>query len=236
MKVFKDRYSLYDIEEKLEWEYSNNSKIRIVGDINLDYEDYRFLLEKYKAMSPHMGNMDVMMKYRLVQITSWTFFMRHEDPGRIYIDDFTPLIKKIPQHVAGMYLQLYSDTFCEYGFATAAINDLSIPGLFAVVALQAGMSKEEYSVLFDIINKRNNITVPRLYEENLFGQISYRMGQMFKYLDKESYCRVIEEICRVYVDTRINGYSVNDVLIRNERASYTLVEVFKERSEGLIRG
>ena len=233
MKVFKERYSLYDIEEKLDWEFSGNKKIRIVGDINLDYEDYRFLLDKLSVIKPHIGNMEILMKYRLSQIASWVFFMRYEEPSRIYIPDYESTMKHVPQHVAGHYLQMYSDAFCEYGFATATINDLSIGGLFAVIALQAGMSREEYEVLFDIINSKNNLTVPKLYEENLFGQISYRMGQMFRYLDRDTYCRVIEEICRVYVDTRINKYSVRDVLLNNEKAAYTLVDVFKQKCEGL---
>lgn len=229
MKVFKERYSLYDIEEKLEWEYSGNKKIRIVGDINIDYDDYRFLMDKLRAIQPHVGNLEVMMKYRLSQITSWIFYLRYEDPSRIYISDYHMIMKHIPQHVEKHYLQMYSDAFCEYGFATAAINDLTLQGLFAVVALQAGMSREEYGTLFDIINTKNNLTVPKLYEEKLFDQISYRMGQMFRYLDKDTYCTVIEEICRVYVDTRINKYSVNDVLMNNEKAAYTLVDVFKEK-------
>lgn len=229
MKVFKERYSLHDIEEKLEWEFSGNKKIRIVGDINLDYDDYRFLLEKLELIKPHMGNLDLLMRYRLSQIVSWAFFMRYEDPGRIYIADYEKVLKHIPQHVAGHYLQMYSDAYCEYGFATASINDLSVKGMFQVVALQAGMSREEYGVLFDIINSKDNLTVPKLYEENLFGQISYRMGQMFRYLDGDTYCRVIEEICRVYVDTKFNKYGTNAVLMNNEKAAYTLVDVFQEK-------
>lgn len=229
MKVFKERYSLYDIEEKLEWEFSGNKKIRIVGDINLDYDDYRFLLSRLEVLKPQIGNLDLIMRYRLSQIVSWAFFMRYEDPGRIYIANHESVLKQLPQHVAGHYLQMYSDAYCEYGFATAAINDLSIRGLVQVVALQAGMSREEYGVLFDIINSKDHLTVPKLYEENLFGQISYRMGQMFRYLDEDTYCRVIEEICRVYVDTKFNKYSKNEVLMNNEKAAYTLVDVFQEK-------
>ena len=229
MKVFKERYSLHDIEEKLEWEFSGNKKIRIVGDINLDYDDYRFLLSRLEVLKPQIGNLDLIMRYRLSQIVSWAFSMRYEDPGRIYIADHESVLKHFPQHVAGHYLQMYSDAYCEYGFATAAINDLSIRGLFQVVALQAGMSREEYGVLFDIINSKAHLTVPKLYEENLFGQISYRMGQMFRYLDEDTYCRVIEEICRVYVDTKFNKYSKNEVLMNNEKAAYTLVDVFQEK-------
>ena len=92
------------------------------------------------------------------------------------------------------------------------------------------MSEEEYGILYDIINGKNNLTIPKLYSENVFGQISYRMGQMFRYLDKDTYCKVLEEVCRVYVDTKINGHSSKQVLINNERAAYTLIDVFKEKS------
>ena len=230
MKVLKERYSLYDIEEKLEWEFSGNKKIRIIGDINFDYEDYKFLMEKLKALRPYTGDIEVLMKYRLSQITSWIFYMRYADPSKIYIDDYDMAVKNVPQHVVGHYLQMYSDAFCEYGFGTAAIDDLSVQGLFQIIALQAGMSEEEYGILYDIINGKNNLTIPKLYSENVFGQISYRMGQMFRYLDKDTYCKVLEEVCRVYVDTKINGHSSKQVLINNERAAYTLIDVFKEKS------
>jgi len=233
MKVFKERYSLHDIEEKLEWEFSGNKKIRIVGDINLEYDDYIFLKERLNVMKPHIGNMELLMRYRLSQITSWVFFMRYEDPGKIYVDNTERVLKHIPQHVAGHYLQMYSDAYCEYGFATAAINDLSVKGMFEVVALQAGMSMEEYGILFDIVDGKDNLTVPKLYDENLFGQISYRMGQMSRYLEKDTYYAVIEEICRVYVDTKFNRYSINEVLMNNEKAAYTLVDVFQKKCAGL---
>ena len=233
MKVFKERYSLYDIEEKLEWEFSGNNKIRIIGDINLDQEDYGFLMEKLKALRPYTGDIEVLMKYRLAQITSWIFYMRYHEPSKIYITDYDAAVKNVPQHVVGHYLQMYSDAFCEYGFGTASIDDLSVKGLFQIIALQAGMSREEYGILFDIINSKNNLTIPKLYSENVFGQISYRMGQMFRYLDEDTYCRVLEEVCRVYVDTRINQYDKRDILLKNEMAAYTLVDVFKEKCDRL---
>lgn len=230
MKVFKERYSLFDIEEKLDWEFSGNKKIRIVGDINLDYEDYVFLKDRLQALRTYRGNMEVLMRYRLSRIVTWAFSLRYEDQNRVYNPDYDKIVKQIPQHVVGHYVQLYSDTFCEYGFATASINDLSVAGLFEVVALQAGMSREEYGILYDIINSKNNLTIPKLYSENVLGQVSYRVGQIVRYYDEDTYCKALEEVCRVYVDTKINGYSVNQVLLNNERAAYTLVDVFKEKS------
>lgn len=230
MRYFNGEYSLYEIEKMLEREFVNNPRIRIIGDMEIDYDDYRLLSEKLKGIRSQYGNLQVIDRYRLCQILGWVGYLRYENPDRIYLANRQVLSKKLPQHVAGQFLQMFSDAFCEYGFRTGDIEDISFEGLCQVVALQAGMSRDEYSAMYEILRAHKNLTIPRLYDEQIFRQVSYRMGEIFKYLEKETHMLVIKTICDVYVDARYNGLGTIEIMNRKPEASYVLIDTFTRKA------
>lgn len=230
MKYFNRDSSLYDVEKMLEREFVNNPRIRIVGDMEIDHDDYNFLNEKLRGVRSQYGNLQIIDRYRLCQILGWVGYLKFENPDRIYLANRQALSKKLPQHVAGQFLQMFSDAFCEYGFKTGDISDISFDGLCQVVALQAGMHREEYSTMYEILRAHKSLTIPRLYDEQIFRQVSYRMGEIFKYLNKETHMLVIRTICDVYVDARYNDLSVLEIMNRKPDASYVLIDTFVQRA------
>ena len=80
MKNLTQNMSLLDLEKKFEEEITSvDNNIRIIGDLNISYEDYITIREKINALMDYKDNITVWNQYRLCTLVSWVFSIIYED-------------------------------------------------------------------------------------------------------------------------------------------------------------
>ena len=110
MKNLANNVSLLELEKKLEQEITSGSNIRIIGDLNISYEDYTTIREKINELMNYKDNITVWNQYRLCTLVSWVFSLIYEDT-EYSADNFMESFDGFHQYAIRYLLDIYNETF-----------------------------------------------------------------------------------------------------------------------------
>ena len=86
MNILDADFTLYEIEQTLEERFRMEEKmLRTIGDLDLSYEDYKYLVLKLKGISKYMTRIEVFEQYKLSIITALVFSIRYEKKTAFYL-------------------------------------------------------------------------------------------------------------------------------------------------------
>jgi hypothetical protein len=144
MNVFATSSSLLEIEKTLVEELSKEENdINFIGDLNLSYEDYRYLVMKLKKIQRHKYCISLLERYRCSIVTAWTFSLKFEKKERTSYFIAKRIMEDIPQHQLRYSLNILFLVFEEYGIINFRADKKNMERLFSIVEINSGILKEK---------------------------------------------------------------------------------------------
>lgn len=116
MKILDSVLSLEQMEDILEKELERQKhSIRIFGDLDLSYEDYKCLSLKFRGIYRYPGSIEILENFKLSLLTAWIFSLRYEKEEISYYN-IKKVLLKLPQYMQRKFISMCSETFEEYQY------------------------------------------------------------------------------------------------------------------------
>ena len=151
MKNLDNSKSLLEFEKMFEKEITSaENDIRIIGDLNISYEDYILIKEKINTLMDYKDNITVWNKYKLCTLVTWVFSIIYEDKN-FNASSFLTSFDGFHQYAVRYLLDIYNETFEEFGLEIPGMVINSEESLQQAIILQAGIPDEYHRELFNML-------------------------------------------------------------------------------------
>ena len=220
MKNLTKNMSLLDLERKFE-EAITSEDIRIIGDLNISYEDYVTIREKISKLMDYKDNITVWNQYRLCTLVSWVFSLIYED-AEYNATNFMESFDGFHQYTVRYLLDIYNETFEEFGLEIPGLVINSEESLQEAIILQAGVPDEYHKVLFDALNSTVDETTVNI-EKDVMKDFSPKIKTMFKCLNRDRQKKLVNLYRKAFIEIKVKGMSRDEVLKRNPITSRRVI-------------
>lgn len=225
MNILDADLTLLELEELLELEMRNEEKdIRIIGDLDLSYEDYKYMILRLKGLTKYRWNMEVFEKYKLCIITSWVFTLRYETDKNFMYDKVKRLLNGLQQHHLRYCIKMCASAFEEYGIETYGIDTQTLEGIFELSAIHAGIPRQVQHEFYQLLDDSLNYSNLKFLESDLFDRLPPRLQEIYQFIDSRHQKRIIYVLREIYMDYKIGKCSLDEVLNRYSETSRKFIE------------
>ena len=230
MKNLTKNMSLLDLERKFEEEITSvDNNIRIIGDLNISYEDYITIREKINALMDYKDNITVWNQYRLCTLVSWVFSIIYEDAD-YNATSFMESLDGFHQYAVRYLLDIYNETFEEFGLEIPGLVINSEESLQEAIIVQAGVPDEYHSMLFDALSSTvENDTVN--IEKDVMKDFAPKVKMMFKCLNRDRQKKLVNLYRKAFLEIKVKGMSRDEVLRRNPITSERVISSFDKMNK-----
>lgn len=232
MKNLTKNMSLLDLEKKFEEEITSED-IRIIGDLNIAYEDYITIREKINKLMDYKDNITVWNQYRLCTLVSWVFSLIYEDT-EYNATNFMESFDGFHQYTVRYLLDIYNETFEEFGLEIPGLVINSEESLQEAIILQAGVPDEYHKVLFDTLNSTVDETTVNI-EKDVMMDFSPKIKTMFKCLNRDRQKKLVNLYRKAFIEIKVKGMSRDEVLRRNPITSRRVILSFDKMNKKSIK-
>ena len=232
MKNLTKNVSLLDLERKFEEEITSED-IRIIGDLNISYEDYMTIREKISKLMDYKDNITVWNQYRLCTLVSWVFSLIYED-AEYNATNFMESLDGFHQYTVRYLLDIYNETFEEFGLEIPGLVINSEESLKEAIILQAGVPDEYHGVLFDALNSTVDECTVNI-EKDVMKDFSPKIKAMFKCLNRDRQKKLVNLYRKAFIEIKVKGMSRDEVLKRNPITSRRVISSFDKMNKKSIK-
>lgn len=232
MKNLTKNMSLLDLEKKFEEEITSED-IRIIGDLNIVYEDYITIREKINKLMDYKDNITVWNQYRLCTLVSWVFSLIYED-AEYNATNFMESFDGFHQYTVRYLLDIYNETFEEFGLEIPGLVINSEESLQEAIIVQAGVPDEYHKVLFDTLNSTVDETTVNI-EKDVMKDFSPKIKTMFKCLNRDRQKKLVNLYRKAFIEIKVKGMSRDEVLKRNPITSRRVISSFDKMNKKSIK-
>ncbi len=232
MKNLTKNMSLLDLEKKFEEEITSED-IRIIGDLNIAYEDYITIREKINKLMDYKDNITVWNQYRLCTLVSWVFSLIYED-AEYNATNFMESFDGFHQYTVRYLLDIYNETFEEFGLEIPGLVINSEESLQEAIIVQAGVPDEYHKVLFDTLNSTVDETTVNI-EKDVMKDFSPKIKTMFKCLNRDRQKKLVNLYRKAFIEIKVKGMSRDEVLKRNPITSRRVISSFDKMNKKSIK-
>lgn len=232
MKNLTKNVSLLDLERKFEEEITSED-IRIIGDLNISYEDYMTIREKISKLMDYKDNITVWNQYRLCTLVSWVFSLIYED-AEYNATNFMESLDGFHQYTVRYLLDIYNETFEEFGLEIPGLVINSEESLQEAIILQAGVPDEYHGMLFDALNSTVNECTVNI-EKDVMKDFSPKIKTMFKCLNRDRQKKLVNLYRKAFIEIKVKGMSRDEVLKRNPITSRRVISSFDKMNKKSIK-
>ena len=232
MKNLTKNMSLLDLERKFEEEITSED-IRIIGDLNISYEDYMTIREKISKLMDYKDNITVWNQYRLCTLVSWVFSLIYED-AEYNATNFMESLDGFHQYTVRYLLDIYNETFEEFGLEIPGLVINSEESLQEAIILQAGVPDEYHGMLFDALNSTVNECTVNI-EKDVMKDFSPKIKTMFKCLNRDRQKKLVNLYRKAFIEIKVKGMSRDEVLKRNPITSRRVISSFDKMNKKSIK-
>lgn len=225
MKLLDASLSLGEMEALLEQSLLNEENdIRILGDLELSYEDYKCLSLKLKGLTKYKDNIEVCNRFKLCAVVAWVFALRYEKEDKIKVNLVKKLLESLPQHQLRYVISLFNATFSDYGLQDFGVDTTSLEGFFTVAAIHSGIPVDLLNEFYHLLDESLKHQDMELLEDQVVNCLSTRMDEIYKYIDKNIQRQMIALTREMYVDYKINGLSQEEILSKYNYTSRSIID------------
>ena len=232
MKNLTKNMSLLDLERKFEEEITSED-IRIIGDLNISYEDYVTIREKISKLMDYKDNITIWNQYRLCTLVSWVFSLIYED-AEYNATNFMESFDGFHQYTVRYLLDIYNETFEEFGLEIPGLVINSEESLQEAIILQAGVPDEYHKVLFDALNSTVDESTVNI-EKDVMKDFSPKIKTMFKCLNRDRQKKLVNLYRKAFIEIKVKGMSRDEVLKRNPITSRRVISSFDKMNKKSIK-
>lgn len=224
MNLLQTPLTLLEIERLFERELRDEEKgYRIIGDLELTYEEYCFLTLKAKGLQRYENDLVMIEKYRFVLLVSWVFSMRYGNIDKTNYETMYNKINKLQQHIMRKTINIMAGTFEEYGINTYGLDIYSLEGLFALIGIHAGIPHKVHKRFFNILEESLNYKDMNRFEQQLMLEIEPRMTAIYEYMEEDTKKKLFHETREIFTDCRMNNLSIEELQAKYVYASKSLL-------------
>ena len=212
MNLLQTPLTLLEIERLLEKEIRDEEKdYRIIGDLELTYEEYCFLSLKAKGLQRYENDLVMIEKYRFVTLISWVFSMRYANIEKVNYETMYNKVNKLQQHTMRKTIHIIAGTFEEYGINTYGLDIYSLEGLFALIGIHSGIPHKVHDRLFSILEESLNYKDMNRFEQQLMLELEPRMTLIYEYMEEDMKKKLFHETREIFIDCRMNNLSIDEL-------------------------
>lgn len=224
MNLLQTPLTLLEIERLLEKELRDEEKdYRIIGDLELTYEEYCFLSLKAKGLQRYENDLAITEKYRFVTLVAWVFSMRYANIDKASYEAMYIKVNKLQQHMMRKTIHVIAGTFEEYGINTYGLDIYSLEGLFALIGIHAGIPKKAHDRLFNILEESLNYKDMNRFEQQLMLELEPRMTLIYDYMGEDTKKKLFHETREIFIDCRMNNLSIEELKEKYVYASKSIL-------------
>ncbi len=226
MNILDADFTLYQIEQTLEERFKTEEKmLRTIGDLDLTYEDYKYLVLKLKGISKYITRIEVFEQYKLSIITALVFSVKYEKNKKSIYQSIRKGLNKLQQHQLRFVIRISTDVFYELGLSTYGVRMNSIDDLLEVVTIHANLSEEQQNSIFQLLDSYYEEGEDILLEEELYDKMNMELHKTYPVLTHNTVnltiCYLIKEL---YVACLSGRYSLNQIFMHCNQLSRKLIE------------
>lgn len=226
MNILDADFTLYQIEQTLEERFKTEEKmLRTIGDLDLSYEDYKYLTLKLKGISKYITRIEVFEQYKLSIITALVFSIRYEEKKASAYELIRNGLLNLQQHQLRFFIRISTNVFLELGLSTYGVEMNSIDDILEVITIHANLSKEESENIFQMLDQYFEDGEDVLLEEELYEKMNQEIHKEFPYLIHNtihlSICYMLKEL---YVTCSTRHYTLAQIFARYNQLSRQLIE------------
>ena len=225
MKNLDHSKSLLEFEKMFEQEITSaENDIRIIGDLNISYEDYVSIKEKINMLMDYKDNITVWNKYKLCTLVTWVFSLIYEDKD-YSASSFLTSFDGFHQYAVRYLLDIYNETFEEFGLEIPGMVINSEESLQQAIIVQAGIPDECHRELFNALTDSIEGDSTSIEKNQLFEK-SPKIRTLYRHLDSDRQKKLMNQYKKVLLDLKVKGLSRDEVLRRNPIASKRVISSF----------
>lgn len=207
-----------DLQEKLQ-------SVRVICDMDLSEDDYKYLATKVKMLFQFANDMNIVDDYKLAIVVYWVFAMVYWDKTQLSKCEMDVMFEGIPQYKKNYYLKVCMETFDEYGIYK--FNDQykdEIHQSLAVIARHANVPDDEKKQTFETIAKYLESNLVEQITESIMMELPPKTQTIFCYFDDMTKQKVILNIRNLMIRCREQNDSKEELFRQNPYISNKLIE------------
>lgn len=222
MSILNCNMSLHEIEECLEKEVLNS--VRIIGDIDLTNEDMNYLSLKIKGLNRFTSDISVCETYKLALLISLVFQIKREEEIMGNINYVRNMYQKLPQHHIRFFLELFEDTFNEYGITTFDLDTRHFNGLFSILTAHAGIPEYLHRSLYHLLDQSLLIDELNAYKVRVRNEIFLKVSSWpNQYIDEKCLWNLLNDCRNLLIDCKLNELEPNELFHKYNWLSTKLI-------------
>lgn len=244
MRFFCADVTLYEMEQQLEHKfYNDNHKIRTIGDLNLSYEDYKYLNFKLKGILHYISKVEVVEQYKLCIVTTLVFAIRYEKNVTPTLKYYEQFMNQFQQHQFRFCIHVITDAFHEMGLSTYGIRINSSKELLELLAIHANPPKNLCEEIFEILEDYFAQKHCHMLEEELYGQLDRVFCGAYPFLGNlDTYFRLSRLMKKLYEACYVSHASLEQLYDDFDIMSMQVIEhcyrwfnAYSDTSNNLIK-
>lgn len=212
MNLFEANFTLLDIERTLEEELrANEKRARTIGDLELTYEDYKYLTFKLQGLTRYLSKIEVIERYNLCIVTALVFGLRYDKDKNLVYNRVKDILEHIQQHQLRYYIKICMVTFYELGFSTYGVDLRNIDDIFEVSLIHAGFEEQLNDDIFALLDEYYDSSEGFLQTKKLARMITVKIHQMYPFLNSEHTYRIIGIMKRIFESCKVRHLSLEEL-------------------------
>jgi len=172
----------------------------------------------------YKDNITVWNKYKLCTLVSWVFSLIYEDKN-YNASNFLTSFDGFHQYAVRYLLDIYNETFEEFGLEIPGMVINSEESLTEAIILQAGIPDECHKEIYNVLNENLEDGSTSVEREALLDAAP-KMRKMYRHLDVDKQKKLMNQYKKVFMDFNVKGLSRDEVLRRNPIASKRVISSF----------
>lgn len=198
MRILDSVLSLEQMEDILEKELEmRKHSIRILGDLDLSYEDYKCLSLKFRGIHRYPGSVEILENFKLSLLITWVFSLRYEKEEISYCN-IKKILLELPQYMQRKFISMCRETFEEYELFMYNIPISNMKELCSIIVIHSGMPDR-------LLNRFYHI----LYEDIVNYELQYELQKELCIFNEKNQCNCLESERKIklFVTRIINSFS-----------------------------
>lgn len=226
MNLFDADFTLYEIEQTLEEKFKAEEKtVRTIGDLDLSFEDYKYLVFKLKGLTKYITRIEVFEQYKISIVTALVFAVRYEEDTKAMYKELRKFLRQFQQHHVRYCIRICMNAFCELGLSMYGSKFNSVEDVFEVVSIHANLPKETADVIFQILEDYYSQGENYLLEDELYDKLNKTIQKTYPFLKKKAGNYAYSELLKdLYAACYNDHYSLKQLITEFNQVSISLLE------------
>ncbi len=238
MSLLFENGLMHDMEQKLEKELLRcNKGNHILSDIRIDREDYEILKKKITEADISNNYCEYLERYRICTLVTWVYGIREFGNALKVFEQVNKLFDSMPQHLKRHIIEIYNDTFLEYGLNYAMENVYSVEDLLTMLVLQSGFTKQEIEMMCKQFRDKADYALRGVFEADM-PLDTKRAHIIREYVKAGSIGKVMVAMRKLYIDILKSELDFDDIIRKNklipERIICDMYDLLNEKGEFYI--